>query len=66
MGPALGRPAVQRLRSIREAAARAGHDVEGARLALFCAAGFTDELRADAARTDELMRVDLDRLYRGS
>ena len=40
-------------------------DAAGARLALFSAAGFDRELTADARRRDDVVLVDLERLYGG-
>lgn len=61
-GERLGAAHLDRLRAARDAAVAAGHDAAGARLALFGAAGATDELRS-RARRGEVLLLDLDRLY---
>ncbi|WP_327412412.1 AAA family ATPase [Streptomyces sp. NBC_01233] len=57
---------MQRLRSIVDTlASREEEDVSRVRLALYGASGFSPELHAAQAR-DEVMLIDLERLYRGA
>ena len=64
VGSTLGVPHLERLERIREVAGRAGHDVCSTRIALFSAAGFTDELRKREAH-GLVTLIGLQELYTG-
>lgn len=56
---------VRRLEHLRGLLTARGHDAGGARLLLFSRSGFDDDLVAAARRRDDLVLVDLERLYEG-
>uniref|UniRef100_UPI0006E35D3B AAA family ATPase n=1 Tax=Peterkaempfera griseoplana TaxID=66896 RepID=UPI0006E35D3B len=58
-------PDLERLRQVLEILAARGEDTSRTVLACYGAAGFSPALRAAGSR-DEVLLVDLDRLYRGS
>lgn len=65
-GRTLGVSDVERLRHIRDVLIAGGRATPSTRLALYSGAGFTRALSHDAASTDDLILVDLDRLYMGA
>lgn len=63
-GEVMGVPHLNRLRRVQVLlAARGDQDATRAKLACFGAAGFTDELRAEAAENPHVLLVSLDDLY---
>ncbi len=65
-GVELGLEHLNRLRRARTLIERTGGlDVTGTRLLLFSATGFTDDLRAAADSTPDIVLIDLHRLYEG-
>lgn len=63
-GEVMGMRHLNRLDRVRSLlSARGDQDVTRARLACFSAAGFTDELRAEATRTDDILLITLNDLY---
>ncbi|NUT37934.1 MAG: AAA family ATPase [Hamadaea sp.] len=54
---------LERLEHIRDLLSAAGHDATGAVLGIFSASGFSDDLRARAARDDRLRIITLNDLY---
>ncbi|MER7164634.1 ATP-binding protein [Micromonospora sp. NPDC000207] len=65
-GRLIGRAELERLERVRNVLrGRPGIDAAGTRLLLASAEGFTDDLRATAARRDDLVLVDPRRLYEG-
>ena len=65
VGTVLNTSQLDRLRRARELLGRAGHDVTQCRLLCFSGAGFSPSMQAAAAGRDDVVLVDLERLYTG-
>jgi AAA+ ATPase superfamily predicted ATPase len=62
-GEVIGHHHLQRLATARDLLRPKGYDTETTVLALYGGAGFTPELTAEAAADDQILLVDLNRLY---
>jgi hypothetical protein len=61
----MGLPHLERLRHIRDLLTTQGrHGAATAKLTCYSAAGFTDDLRAEAGRTGDVILTDASNLYR--
>jgi AAA+ ATPase superfamily predicted ATPase len=64
-GETMGLPHLERLRHIRDLLTTQGrHGAATAKLTCYSAAGFTDDLRAEAGRTGDVILTDASNLYR--
>jgi AAA+ ATPase superfamily predicted ATPase len=62
-GEVIGHHHLDRLVRARELLTLKGYDTEGTVLTCYGGSGFTEELAAAAAKNDQILLVDLDRLY---